>query len=104
MGRMKGTLGDNPPTIGDCRRQGMVTFSVHCPPPCGRVSRLTFDALRLPDETIFLDIPKKRRLRCTECERAASEIAPSWNEVVAHGNGKRPLDSWVVVIRMAGRH
>ena len=30
MGGMKDLLGDDPPTIGDSRRQGMRIFSVHC--------------------------------------------------------------------------
>lgn len=73
MGRMKDQLGDAPPTIGDSRRQGKSTFSVHCGAPCGHVSKLTFDALRLPDETYFIDIPKKKRLRCSSCGRRATE-------------------------------
>ena len=99
MGSMKDQLGDNLPTIGDSRRQGMSTFSVHCGAPCGHVSKLTFDALRLPDKTFFIDIPKRRRLRCSSCGRRASEISASWNEVVLFGNGKRPVTGWVVVAR-----
>ena len=100
MGSMKDQLGDNLPTIGDSRRQGMSTFSVHCGAPCGHVSKLTFDALRLPDETYFIDIPKRRRLRCSSCGRRATEISMSWNEAVLFGTGKRPVTGWVVVIRM----
>ena len=99
MGSMKDQLGDNLPTIGDSRRQGMTTFSVHCGAPCGHVSKLTFDALRLPDQTYFIDIPKRRRLRCSSCGRRATEISASWNEVAQHGNGRRPLLSWVVVAK-----
>ena len=96
---MKDQLGDNLPTIGDSRRQGMTTFSVHCGAPCGHVSKLTFDALRLPDETFFIDIPKKRRLRCSSCGRRATEISMSWNEVAMAGNGRRPVTGWVVVAK-----
>ena len=77
----------------------MTTFSVQCGAPCGHVSKLTFDALRLPDETFFIDIPKRRRLRCSSCGRRATEISASWNEVPQHGNGRRPLSGWVVVAR-----
>ncbi len=100
MGSMKDLLGDNPPTIGDTRRQGMTTFSVHCAAPCGHVSKLTFDALRLPDETFFIDIPKRRRLICQSCGRRAKEISASWNEVAFQGNGRRPMALWVVVISL----
>ncbi len=99
MGSMKDKLGDNLPTIGDSRRQGMSTFSVHCGAPCAHVSKLTFDALRLPDETLFIDIPKKRRLRCSSCGRRATEISMSWHEVPRVGNGKRPVTGWVVVAK-----
>ena len=77
----------------------MSTFSVHCGAPCGHVSKLTFDALRLPEETFFIDIPKKRRLRCLSCGRRASEISMSWNEVPHVGNGKRAVTGWIVVAR-----
>ena len=99
MCSMKDTLGDALPAIGDTRRQGMATFSVHCAAPCGHVSKLTFDALRLPDETFFIDIPKKRRLRCSSCGRRAMEISASWDEVAAWGNGRRPVAGWIVVVR-----
>ena len=99
---MKDLLGDNPPTIGDSRRQGMSTFSVHCAAPCGHVSKLTFDALRLPDTTIFIEIPRKRRLICQSCGRRAVEISASWHEVAALGNGRRPMAAWIVVIELPG--
>ena len=63
------------------------------------MSKLTFDALRLPDETFFIDIPKRRRLRCFSCGRRAMEISASWNEVTAYGNGRRPVSGWIVVAR-----
>ena len=98
-GEHEGPACDNLPTIGDSRRQGMTTFSVHCGAPCGHVSKLTFDALRLPDQTYFIDIPKRRRLRCSSCGRRATEISATWNEVAQQGNGRRPLSGWVVVAK-----
>ena len=100
MGRMKDRLGGNPPTIGDSRRMGMTTVSVHCAAPCGHVAKLAFDDLRLPDSTVFIEIPLKRRLVCRACGRRAREIAASWNEVPAYGNGSRPLSTWIVVVRL----
>ena len=77
----------------------MSTFSVHCGTPCGHVSKLTFDALRPSEETLFIHIPKKRRLRCSSRGRRASEISAGCNEVTRVGNGHRPVTGWVIVAK-----
>ena len=99
---MKDTLGAAPPTIASCCRQKMTGFTVHCGAPCRHVGRVAFDALRLPDTTIFIEIPKLRRIVCQACGRRASEIMPDWSQYIAVGNGRPPLDGWYIVTREAG--
>ena len=53
------------PTIADTRRLGMTGFRVECVTlHCQHTKRVEFDALGLPDDTVFLDIPKLRRFVC----------------------------------------
>ena len=96
MGRMKGTLGDAPPTIVDCRRQGMFTFTVHRPPPCGRVSRLTFDALRLSDKTFFAIFRRDERCAAPNASapRARSRRAGTRLSLRATASGRWTAGSW----------
>jgi len=42
-------------------------FRVECSTRCHHTKRVEFDALGLPDDTVFLDIPKLRRFVCEKC-------------------------------------
>jgi hypothetical protein len=56
------------PTVGDSRHLGMTGFRVECSAQhCHHEKRVEFDALGLPDDTVFLDIPKLRRFVCEKC-------------------------------------
>ena len=56
---------------------------------CGHSGDILYDALGLPDETIWIRIPWHRRLICSRCGTRTYEISPNWRDHVAHGNGKR---------------
>ena len=59
------------PTIADSRRLGMTGFRVECATLyCHHTKRVEFDALGLPDGTVFIDIPKLRRFRLREVRGA----------------------------------
>ena len=79
-----------PPSIGHLRSMGLVAFTVHCRVErCGKTGRVLFDALGLPDEAIFIEIPHERSLTCTGCGTRSYEISPDWRDHVAQGNGNR---------------
>ncbi len=55
------------PTIADCNRLGMTGFRVECSTRyCHHEKRVKFDALGLPDDTVFLDIPNDYRAASRE--------------------------------------
>ena len=56
------------PTIAESKRLGMTCFRVECAAQyCYNTKRVEFDALGLPDDTAFLDIPKFRNFVCEKC-------------------------------------
>jgi hypothetical protein len=64
------------PTIADSKRLGMTGFRVECATLyCYHTKRVEFDALGLPDDIVFIEIPKLRRFVCerlAEAERRQS--------------------------------
>jgi hypothetical protein len=50
-----------------------------------------FDALKLPEEMIFVHVPRVRRFVCSRCGGRTVSVMPDWRQHAAQGNGKRPL-------------
>ena len=75
------------PTIADTRRLGMTGFRVECVTlHCQHTKRVEFDALGLPDDTAFLDIPKLRRFVCGGRQ---ATVGAHWNQYYAALNKSR---------------
>lgn len=67
------------PTIADIRQMGMSGFVLDCAGHyCHHHARIEFDALRLPDDLIFLDILKARRFVCATCGGRGVTVRPDW--------------------------
>ena len=74
------------PTIGDTRRHGITHVRVCCEAliggvMCWRMTEVPLDALGLPDEAVFVDIPRLRRFRCRRCGASKVRVLPSWPDV-----------------------
>jgi phage terminase large subunit GpA-like protein len=55
-------------TIGNARAAGETRFTVHCGRiECGHRAELAFDKIKLPDETIFVHIPRLLNFICSKC-------------------------------------
>jgi hypothetical protein len=65
---------------------GLTAFSVWCT-RCRHAGRFTFDALALPDNLVFVDIPRARRFLCTGCGARSPAVIPDWRGYVASGTG-----------------
>ena len=77
------------PTIGETKRHGVVACHIQCATPnCWNKRRFTFEELGLPDDTIFLHIPRLRRFRCKRCGCRSVRVSADWRDHKAHGNGK----------------
>jgi hypothetical protein len=69
------------PTIADNKRLGMTGFRVECATLyCHHTKRVEFDALGLPDDTVFLDIPKLRRFVWEEGGGREATARADWND------------------------
>ena len=80
------------PTIGETRSHGVVACHVQCAGPnCWNERRFTFDELGLPDDAVFVHIPRLRRFRCQRCGSRSIRVWPDWRDHKAHGNG-RPMN------------
>lgn len=66
-----------PPTIGVLRSQGVAGIRVMCP-GCRAMATVSFDAIALPDETLFPAIPQRRRLVCKACGIRSRSVMPDW--------------------------
>lgn len=78
-----------PPTIAHWRGHGLKAIEVCCYAGyCRHSGRIEFDALGLPDETLFHDIPRLRRFRCMACGAHAMDVRPDWTDHRAHGAGR----------------
>jgi hypothetical protein len=52
---------------------------------------MDLDALGLPDETVFVEIPRRTKLRCSVCGSRKVRVMPKWplvNGMWAHGAKK----------------
>jgi hypothetical protein len=60
--------GEPTKTIANARAAGETRFTVHCGRiECGHRAELAFDAIKLPDETIFVHIPRLLNFVCSKC-------------------------------------
>lgn len=67
------------PTIGDSRRQRITHVFVDCTTiGCGNTRRLSFDELGLPDETVFVEIPRRKRFTCHRCRGRTVSVRADW--------------------------
>ena len=67
------------PTIASSRRQGITHVFVECETMgCGNRRRLPFEDLGLPEETVFIEIARKRRFACHRCRRANATVRADW--------------------------
>jgi hypothetical protein len=58
------------PNVGDARAHGEDSLIVYCETrdlSCSHSRVFSFDELRLPDEMIFIHVPRYRRFVCTRC-------------------------------------
>jgi hypothetical protein len=54
-------------TIGHARAAGETRFTVHCGQiECGHRAEMAFDEMKLPDETIFVHIPRLLNFVCSK--------------------------------------
>jgi hypothetical protein len=64
-------------TIGHARAAGETRFTIHCEATgCHHQAEMTFDELGLPDETIFVHIPRVKRFTCSKCKRRNVKVMP----------------------------
>jgi hypothetical protein len=64
-------------TIGDARAGGETRFTIHCEATgCHHRAEMSFDELGLPDDVIFVDIPRVKRFTCSKCGRRNVKVMP----------------------------
>lgn len=83
----------NPPTktIGHARAGGETEFMVYCEMAgCYHQAAMTFDALGLPDDTIFVDIPRVRGFVCTKCQSKRVKVMPIFPKARGTPGYERP--------------
>jgi hypothetical protein len=69
--------GEPTKTIGNARAAGETRFTVHCGRiECGHRAELAFDEIRLPDETIFVHIPRLLNFVCSKCGSRDVKVMP----------------------------
>jgi hypothetical protein len=67
--------GEPTKTIGNARAAGETRFTVHCGRiECGHRAELAFDEIRLPDETIFVHIPRLLNFVCSKCGEGYGDL------------------------------
>jgi hypothetical protein len=72
------------PTIADSRALGMTGVRVECGALyCHHTKRVEFDAIGLPDDTVFIDIPKLCRSVCEKCGGRDVSVGADWIGAVA---------------------
>ncbi|WP_158808637.1 hypothetical protein [Beijerinckia sp. L45] len=78
------------PTVGDSRRHGLKRLTVECSQlGCPHERAFTFDELALPDEMIFIHVPRYRRFICSRCGGRRVTVRADWRDHNAHGKGQR---------------
>lgn len=65
------------PTIGHGRSLGETELTVHCLGLyCYHQAVKTFDELKLPDDMIFIHVPRYRRFVCSKCGSRNVKVMP----------------------------
>jgi hypothetical protein len=78
--------GEPTKTIGDARAGGETQFTVHCESTgCHHKAVMSFDQLGLPDETIFVYIPRVRGFVCSKCGSRNVKVMPIFPDTRAPG-------------------
>jgi len=86
----RSTYTGRPATIADMRRVGIKAVIVECPRIyCRHEARMTFEELRLPEDTPMPDIALRRRFQCCKCGSRKVAIHTDWHDYVAVGDGTR---------------
>ena len=62
-------------TIGHARAAGETALTVHCL-GCDHQAVKTFEELKLWNDMIFVDVPKHRRLVCSQCGGRNIKVMP----------------------------
>jgi hypothetical protein len=75
------------PTIASLKRQGLTGVLPLCR-DCRHTGAVTFDALRLPDETPFPEIARAKKFRCGACGSRDCRVSPDWRDYRASGMGR----------------
>lgn len=74
-----------PATIGNLRRNGCTSFSLHCSTEtCRAEASWTFDELGLPDAMEFPAITRIIAFQCKSCGARVTEAAPTFHYVPPH--------------------
>jgi hypothetical protein len=68
------SLGEPTKTIGHARAGGETKLTVHCL-GCYQQAVKTFEELKLWNDMIFVDVPKHRRLVCSQCARQSKRAS-----------------------------
>jgi len=55
---------------------------------CQHSGSVAFDAIGLPDETLFRDTGRARRFRCSGCRARDFAIMPDWRVIARRGWGR----------------
>jgi hypothetical protein len=79
---------DPPPTIAHLKAQGLTGVCPVCR-ACQHSDAVAFDAIGLPEETLFPDIARTRRFRCSACGARDCAVVPDWRGYRASGMGRR---------------
>lgn len=76
------------PSVGDFRAQGLRSFTVSCDKPgCPHETSVGFNVLDLPDDMVFIDIPRRLRFVCSVCGHCKVRVRPNWTGYRAAGTG-----------------
>jgi hypothetical protein len=67
--------GEPTKTIGHARTGGEMMLTVHCL-GCYHQAVKTFEKLKLWNDMIFVDVPKHRRLVCSQCGSRNVRVMP----------------------------
>ena len=77
-----------PPAIAHMRRLGIKAVIVECDRRyCHHQVRMTFEQIKLVDETPMLEISARRRFQCCKCGSRKVRVHTDWRDHVAVGNG-----------------
>lgn len=69
--------GEPTKTVRQAKAAGETHFTIRCRRmECGHRATMAFDELRLPEETIFVHIPRLLNFVCTKCQSRDVKVMP----------------------------